>query len=175
MSHYNQHFIQQSNQPKKLWRLMATLLGSNTSKHQSLNQPKAADLSFFNSKVESVQQATAESNRPPSPAVFESFEPYLSDEVGKTISSIPTKSCSLDPLMTYILKEFLQELLPFIVDMCNMSFEEGCPPISQRHALVTPCLKKAGANQTDLKKYRFISKIVEKLVCRQLITYSYID
>ena len=101
---------------------MPTLLGSNTSKNQSLNQPTVEDLlSFFNSKIASVQQAIegmpAESNLPPSPAVFDSFEPYSADEIGKIISATPTKSCSLDPLPTHILKEFLPELLPIIVDI----------------------------------------------------------
>ena len=53
-----------------------------------------------------------------------------------------TKSCALDPLPTQILKEFLSELLPFIVQMCNASLSQGCLPVSQRHAIVTPRLKK---------------------------------
>ena len=59
--------------------------------------------------------------------------------------------------------------------MCNASLAEGCLPVSQRHAIVTPHLKKAGADQTDVKNYRpifnltFMSKIVEKLLCRQLL------
>ena len=80
--------------------------------------------------------------------------PHLADEIGKIISATQTKSCSLDPLQTHILKEFLPELLPFIVDMCNMSIEKGCLPTHQCNAIITPCLKKAGANQSDVKNYR---------------------
>ena len=101
----------------------------------------------------------AESNLPPSPAVVDSFEPYSAHEIEKIISATPTKSCSLDPLPTHILKEFLPELLPFIVDMCNTSLEEGCLPLSQRHTIVTPRLKKAGADQSDVKNYRPISSL----------------
>ena len=58
--------------------------------------------------------------------------------------------------------------------MCNRSLEEGCLRVSQRHAIVTPRLKKAGANQSDVKTYRsisnltFMSTIVDKFVCGQL-------
>ena len=163
-SYWNRQFTEQSKQSKKLWRSMATLLGSNTGKNQSLNQPTDEDLlSFFNSKVASVRQATegmpAVSNLLPLPAVFASFEPYSTDEIGKIISAIPTMSCSLDPPPTDILKEFLPELLPFIVDMCNTSLEEGCLPFGQRHAIVTPRLRKAGADQRDVKNYRPISNL----------------
>ena len=55
-SYRNRQFTEQSKQPKKLLRLMATLLGSNTGKNHSPNQPTAEDLlSFFNIKVASVQ------------------------------------------------------------------------------------------------------------------------
>ena len=128
-----------------------------------------------------VRQATegmpAESNLPSSPAVFNCFEPYSANEIGKITSATPTKSCSLDPLPTHILKEFLPDVLPFIVDMCNTSLEEGCLPLSQRHAIVTTHLKKAGADQSDVKKLssNFKSDVHvkkhRKLVCRQLVSY----
>ena len=93
-----------------------------------------------------------ESNLPSSPAVFDSFEPYFPDDIEKIISTTPTKYRSLEPLPTHIMKEFLPEVLSFIVDMCNTSLEEGWLPLSQRHAIVTPHLKKADADQSDVKK-----------------------
>ena len=52
-----------------------------------------------------------------------------------------------------IFKEFLQELLPFITDMCNASLTHGCLSVSHRHAIITPRLKKAGGggDQADVK------------------------
>ena len=156
---------------------MAKLLGKSTEKKPSQNHPTADDLMrFFNDKVASVRQAT-DDVPVESPAVFNKFEPYTAEAIRKIISATATKSCSLDPLPTHVMKEFLSELLPFIVDMCNASLAEGCLPVSQRHAIVTPHLKKPGADQTDVKNYRpisnltFMSKIVEKLVCRQLVAH----
>jgi hypothetical protein len=75
------------------------------------------------------------------------------------------------------MKQFLPELLPFITKMCNASLREGSLPESQRHATVIPRLKKPGTDQTDVKNYRpisnltFMSKVVERLVCRQLVAF----
>ena len=140
---------------------MAKLLGKSTEKKPSQNHLTADDLKrFFNNKVAPVRQATegvpVESSLPPSPAVFNKFEPYAAEAIWKIISATAAKSCSLDPLPTHVMKEFLPELLPFIVDICNASLAEGCLPVSQRHAIVTPRLKKPGAEQTNVKNYRLI-------------------
>ena len=59
--------------------------------------------------------------------------------------------------------------------MCNGSLEVGLP-LSQCHAIVQPRLKKATADPEDMKNYRpisnltFMSKVMKKLVCRQIST-----
>ena len=57
------------------------------------------------------------------------------------------------------MKEFLPELLPFLTDLCNSSLTRGCLPVSQRHAIALPRLKKAGADSADVKNYRPISNL----------------
>ena len=50
-------------------------------------------------------------------------------------------------------------------------------PTSQHSAVVTPRLKKSGSDQADVCNYRpisnltFMSKVVERLVCCQLVAY----
>ena len=50
-------------------------------------------------------------------------------------------------------------------------------PLSKRHAIATPHLKKANADPTDSRNYRptsnltFTSKLVERLVCCQLVAF----
>ena len=86
-----------------------------------------------------------------------------------------SKSCELDSLPTSVLKEFLPDILPFMVDICNASIRQGNLPVSQRHAIIDPRLKKVNADSADVKNYRpisdlrFASKLVERLVCRQLV------
>jgi len=57
-----------------------------------------------------------------------------------------------------------------VTDLCNASLKQGCLPRSQRHAIITPWLKKAGSHPSDVQNYRpvsnltFLSKVIEKLV-----------
>ena len=61
--------------------------------------------------------------------------------------------------------------------MCNVSLEESCLPSSQKKAMITPRIKKPGLDRDDVNHYRpisnltFISKVMEKIVARQLIAY----
>ena len=71
------------------------------------------------------------------------------------------------------------ENLPCIIltDMCNKSMQEGCLPASQKHAIISPIIKKAGMDAEDVKSYRpisnltYMSKLIERMVYRQITTY----
>ncbi|KAH3707430.1 hypothetical protein DPMN_066836 [Dreissena polymorpha] len=49
------------------------------------------------------------------------FEELTQDEVKKIINHLQTKSCELDALPTGVLKSFLNELLPFVTKLVNLS------------------------------------------------------
>ena len=91
--------------------------------------------------------------------------------------SSPIKSCSLDPVPTFLLREFVDPLLPYTTRMVNASLEEGRLPISQRNAIVTPLLKRPGLDTADMSNYRpvsnhgFMSKVVERAVAIRLNDY----
>ena len=61
--------------------------------------------------------------------------------------------------------------------MVNASLAQGQLPSSERHAIVTPLLKKPGSDSSDMANYRtvsnlaFISKVVERAVAMQLDGY----
>ena len=110
--------------------------------------------------------------------MLHSFCLYSSDEIRKLIVASKTKSCALDPIPTGALKEFLDELLPIITHVCNQSLLEGRLPLSQRHAIITPIVKKPGLDSEDVKNYRppisnltYMSKFVERLVCKQITSF----
>jgi retron-type reverse transcriptase len=90
---------------------------------------------------------------------------------------MPTKLCALDLIPTFLLKDLISCLAPFVTSMCNAPLKEGNLPTSQRHALVTPLLKKSNLDIDQLANYRpvsnltFMSKVVERLVARQLTDY----
>ena len=61
--------------------------------------------------------------------------------------------------------------------LVNCSLSEGLVPDGFKKAVVTPLIKKASLPVDDLKNYRpvsglsFISKLVEHVVARQLVTH----
>ena len=61
--------------------------------------------------------------------------------------------------------------------MCNASLLEGHLPVSQRHSIITPLIKKSNLDATDVKNYRpvsnltFVSKVVERLVSERLVGF----
>ena len=78
---------------------------------------------------------------------------------------------------TFLLKEMVDVLLPYVTAMINTSLHKGRLPSSHKHAVVTPLIKKAGSDADELKNYRpvsnltFMSKLVERVVSSWLINY----
>ena len=86
----------------------------------------------------------------------------------------PLKSCSLDPVPTFLVREFIDTLLPYLTCMVNASLTQGRLPETQKHAIVSPLLKKPGLDMTEMNNFRpvsnlsFMSKVVERAVAKQL-------
>ena len=99
------------------------------------------------------------------------------DEVTSLISSLPNKHCRTDPLPTWLLKECTAELAPFIRRLFNASLCSGHVPQSFKSAYITPLLKKAGLDNTDVKSYRpisnlsVVSKMLERVILRRLLEH----
>ena len=68
-------------------------------------------------------------------------------------------------------------LTPFILNIINISLHSGIVPSSLKHAIIKTILKKQGLDIEYLSNYRpisqlpFISKILERIVSKQLINY----
>jgi len=165
----------------KVWRMASTLTGRKRDVTSATGHTAEGFSTFFARKIERVRSDTA--GLPP-PAVveraasaFTSFRPCSENEVRKIIMSAPIKSCSLDPVPTFLLREFIDVLLPFITRMVNASLQQSRLPDSQKHAIVTPLLKKPGLDTADMNNYRpvsnlsFMSKLIERAVVNQLHEY----
>ena len=113
----------------------------------------------------------------PCSSSFTNFKEISQDDVQKIILNSNSKSCSLDPIPTSLLKQCINELLPSITYIINTSLKSSTFPFSYKHALVTPLLKKSNLDPNILKNYRpvsnlpFLSKITEKVVLKQLKEY----
>ena len=108
---------------------------------------------------------------------FESFDPISEDELRKLILSSKPTTCPLDPIPTPLLFECLDILLPSIHAIINKSLVSGSVPSIFKSAIVRPLLKKSSLDPNNLKNYRpvsnhpFLSKILEKVVLKQLFSY----
>ena len=104
--------------------------------------------------------------------MFLSFQPLSEDDVRKLIKQLSNKQCSSDPIPTWLLKEWLDSLLPILTLLVNKSLQIRYFP-EWKNALVKPLLKKLGL-ELDFPSFRpvrnlpFISKLTEKASVNQL-------
>ena len=68
-------------------------------------------------------------------------------EIRNIIKLSPDKSCELDPLPTWLLEECIDELVPTITDIVNMSLRDSLIPKALKTALIRPLLKKTGLDR----------------------------
>ena len=105
---------------------------------------------------------------------FTELNEISEEDLRKIVMSCKTKSCSLDPIPTALLKKCLDPLLPGLQAIVNLSLQNGIYPEAFKVASVTPILKKQGLDIKNLSNYRpvsnlaFIGKVVEKVVVSQL-------
>ena len=164
-----------------LWRSLSTMLGRDRDTSGTTGHTADDFAAFFRKKVNDVMAATAGQPVPTvnnsAPSSLSSFRPCSESEVRRIIMSSSVKTCSLDPVPTFLVHEFVDLLLPYITRMVNASLSQGRLPDSQKHAVVRPLLKKSGLDTSDMANYRpvsnltFLSKLVERAVAKQLNDY----
>ena len=87
------------------------------------------------------------------------------------------KQCTSNPLPTWLLKQSVEVLAPFLCQTFNWSLENGTVPSISKSAYITPLLKKADLDPAEPKSFRPISnqsvmsKLLEPLVSKQLLRY----
>ena len=106
---------------------------------------------------------------------FSNVELLSKDSVKNLVltCSAPTKSCSLDPVPTKVVKECLDELVPLLTVIINQSLQSGVFLDVWKEALVTPMVKKSGSdlafkNFRPMSNLQFVSKLVERAAADQL-------
>jgi len=105
------------------------------------------------------------------------FSEITADDVSRLIGRAKNKTCNLDPVPTWIVKEFADQLSPFVSLLFNASLRGGSFPSRMKHAMVIPGLKKVGLDQNDLGNYRpisnlsFLSKLLERCAYEQITEY----
>ena len=134
---------------------------------------------FFNRKIMDLRDGFGSSQQHGTQG--DSFENFITEfdivpleMVRRLVADSACKSCTLDPLPTRLLKQCLDQILPFITRLINMSLVSGVVPADFKTAIIRPLLKKPNLDPDILKNYRpvsnlsFLSKILEKVVKAQL-------
>ena len=139
---------------------------------------------FFKEKIDKIRDELPDcsdidliipQDKPPLTQSF--LKTTTQEEVWKIICKSLSKSCTLDPIPTWIIRDAKNELLPTITDIINASLRSSEVPTSMKSAVVTPLLKKATLDPEILKNYRpvsnlsFVSKVLERVVAQQLTSY----
>src|SRR5437867_2889546 len=176
-----------SNQPKKLWASLDSLLSLKTSPSLPTSPSPSllatSFLNFFGDKIVKLRStldsfsASLTSPHLPSPCPppsLSTFAPATIDEVRAAILSSSDATCSLDLIPTRLLKSCLDSFLLPITTLINLSISESIFPDEFKSAIVTPLHKKHSLPIEDLSSYRpisnlnFISKIFERIIHNRL-------
>ena len=187
-AYYNEQILDCNNDSKSLFRVLSDLL--HTKKpfilpdHADVQQLANRFADYFKKKIDKIMHSLSSgltsdsdslSDIPVNTVVqWASFSGVNDESVHKIILKSPTKSCILDPMPTWMIKDQLELLLPATVRIINASIETGEVSKCLKNAVVTPLLKKASLDRNILKNYRpvsnlpFMSKTLERVVARQL-------
>ena len=174
-SYWSTKMLANANNSGKLWRCINDLLQRN---EQSLcmQTDLSADMlsEYFQKKIATVKASTYGAELPVfrhlAKSTFNEFKTCSPEDISRIFHQFPIKSCQLDPIPANVFSRISDDLIPFIVNLCNRSFDEGILPNTQKLACVTPLLKKSGLDPSIPGNYRpvfnlfFLSKVLERVV-----------
>ena len=98
------------------------------------------------------------------------FGPVTAREICELIVRSPGESCMLDFIPTSLMRQCLNDLVPLITAIINVSLSTCAVPKQFKQAVVIPLLKKPELDTNDLPVWNlpFNLKVLEKIVLRQL-------
>ena len=158
-----------------LHRKKDPVLPSSSSEHNLVNRFSE----YFVGKIDNIRSNFSkysdfsEDSNPHASHITE-FEPATNEEVMKVVMKSPSSSCELDPLPTWLVKECINDIVPFLTSIVNKSLVSGCFPSELKLAYIRPLFKKTGLDKEDLKNYRpvanlsFLGKLIECVVASRL-------
>ena len=185
--YYNDKIINCEKDHKKLFEVINDLMSPKEKTKLpsgSLLELVNAFNKFFITKIENIRLNISSSHSGTSskhgihcPHNLSEFDPVTEEELMKIIQGSKNATCDLDPFPNELLKKCVTVLLPYLVKLFNLSLSSGVVPISFKHAMVKPLIKKPSLDPENLQNYRpisnlsFLSKILEKIVAKRLSDY----
>lgn len=140
-------------------------------------------MTFFNTKIDHIHQQLAPQFSTLNPSSdfqisfchpFSDFTLPSSAEITNLVHKSKSSTCQLDPLPTILVKTCIHSLTPLLTAIIHSSLTTGIVPSPLKSAVITPILKKPGADPNNFNNLRpisnlpFVSKILEKTVASQI-------
>ena len=192
MSYYTSLINENKSDPKVLFNTIDRMLHRKPQNHYpSCGSPKElrdkfAD--FFCDKIVTIRHQLDILSITDAPALpliddpiitceLSEFSPTSEDELSGLVKKIATKSCSLDPVPASLLRYCIDDLLPIIKRVVNLSFNSASVPSSMKNAVLSPLLKKPSpdfeifSNFRPVSNLKFLSKVIEKTAATRLMNY----
>jgi len=165
---------------RKLWKSLSDCTRTDSTPQTDISATQFAD--YFRDKVELIRSSSAGAAVPVisqqcQQQSLTAYSPVNVSDVLRTLGQSPNKQCALDPIPTWLVKALKLTMPGILVKLVNSSIATGIFPSSEKHAIVTPVIKKAGSDITQLSNYRpisnlsFISKFIERTIASQLTFY----
>ena len=185
-----------NNDPGKLWKNILGWLnwcssGSPSKLYyagQMVTSPaRLAEImnNFFVNKIETIRQGLPRQTDDPLRTLKHimrnnnsefSLSCVHPDEVRKIILSLKnSKSCGVDTIDTYTIKLIVDDILPAVTHIVNLSIQQGVFPSQYKIAKVIPLHKKE--DPLLPKNYRpvailcILSKVIERVIFLQIVQY----
>ena len=187
---FYQNILKNNSDPKCMYKVLDTVLNRKQTHplppHDSAESLANEFADAFIGKIEKIREKLSndrigETDEPKRyHTELQELHPTNIDELREIITTSPVKSCELDPAPSWLVKDCLDELLPLLVDIVNLSFESGQMPTSLKQAHIRPLLKKAILDLI-LKNFRpvsnltYLSKIIERVAAKRLIAHQNVN
>ena len=113
---------------------------------------------YFIEKISKVRLSTSGA----APPTFSCSRPGISfitfssvnvDTVIDAVRQLPDKSSAADPMPTSVLKQVVDLVAPYFTDLFHRSLVVGHFPSVFKEAYITPIVKKAGLDTSDVGSY----------------------
>ena len=79
--------------------------------------------------------------------LLNAFEPATETEIGIMLKSSPVKSCELDPIPTWLLRDCAPDIIPVLTTIVNMSLRTRVMPSPLKRAHLRSIIKKPGLDK----------------------------
>lgn len=184
-----QHYItaiqNAENKPRMLFKVVQTLMdteGTNTLPTSTSDKKLANDfVQYFKEKIVKIREAFPQQETTPMHGLpgdikeFSTFELVTEEEIRSIIDKYGVSCSPEDPIPTKLLKEHYETLVPYWLELVNLSLSTGSMECVKSSAIST-LLKEAdeALDPEIFKNYRpvsnlvFLSKLIERCVASRL-------